>query len=181
MVRPLKYHEQKLLKKHNFVHYRKENVKDVENINRFGLTGKEEYAAYTKLVGSIQKILHLVQELDDKDPMKKQITDTLCEKLYDMGVIDSKTTFSLTKICQASFCRRRINVLLVQLKYAQNLANAASIVQHGHIRIGPEVITDPALIVTRKFQDLLTWVDNSSMRKKVLQYNNEYDDYELLQ
>eukprot|EP01133_Synstelium_polycarpum_P014596 gene14596-17257_t len=130
-MRQLKFHEQKLLKKVNFVHHKKENPKDLLNIKKFGLKGKEEYAAYTKLSNNIKKILHLVSELDDKDPYKKRVTDDLCDKLYDMGVIDEKSSAALVKICQASLCRRRAAVVLVRMKFAQNLTHAQTLVEHG--------------------------------------------------
>ncbi|GAM29049.1 hypothetical protein SAMD00019534_122250 [Acytostelium subglobosum LB1] len=180
-MRELKFHEQKLLKKVNFVHWKKEKTKDLADIKKFGLSGKEEYEAYTKLVHSIQKIIHMISTLDEKDPVRKKVTDDLCDKLYDMGVIDTKSTASLITIGQAAFCRRRVSVLLVRLKFAQNLTHANTLVQHGHMRIGPEIVSDPAMLITRKLQDLLTWADGSSMRKKVMEYNDELDDYELLQ
>ena len=48
------------------------------------------------------------------------------------------------------------------------------------IRIGTEIITDPALLVTRNMEDHITWTDNSSIKKKVQMYNDKLDDYDLL-
>ena len=48
------------------------------------------------------------------------------------------------------------------------------------IRVGPETITDPAFLVTRNMEDFVTWVDTSKIRRKVLQYNDRLDDYDLL-
>lgn len=50
----------------------------------------------------------------------------------------------------------------------------------GHVRVGPEVVTDPAFIVTRAFEDFVTWVDSSKIRRTVAKYNDKLDDYELL-
>lgn len=53
-------------------------------------------------------------------------------------------------------------------------------ISHGHVRIGPEVITDPAYLVTRNLEDFITWVDGSNIRKTILKFNGEQDDYSEL-
>jgi hypothetical protein len=50
----------------------------------------------------------------------------------------------------------------------------------GHIRVGPETVTDPAFLVTRPMEDFVTWVDTSKIRRKVQAYNDALDDYDLL-
>eukprot|EP01132_Coremiostelium_polycephalum_P010327 gene10327-12679_t len=181
MTRKLKYHEQKLLKKVNFHHYKKEDPRDNINIARYGLSGKEEYFAYTKIAKQLHEILTKLGELDEKDPVKHKVSGDLADKLFNMGVIDSKSTSELTKITAANFCRRRASYMLVKLKMAKDLKHAFTLLSHGHIRIGPEVIKDPATLITRKSQDFITWVDTSSMKRKVMEYNGELDDYDLLQ
>ena len=37
----------------------------------------------------------------------------------------------------------------VRLKMAQTVKEAVKLVEQGHIRVGPEVVTDPAFLVTR--------------------------------
>ena len=51
----------------------------------------------------------------------------------------------------------------------------------GHIRVGPDVITDPAFLVTRAMEDFVTWVTGSKIRRTIARYNNQLDDYELMQ
>ena len=53
-------------------------------------------------------------------------------------------------------------------------------VEQGHVRIGPNVVTDPAMLVTRNMEDFVTWVDNSKIRRKVLRYREQLDDYDLM-
>ena len=48
------------------------------------------------------------------------------------------------------------------------------------IRIGPNIVTDPAMLITRTMEDHITWSDGSKIKAKVLTYNNERDDYDLL-
>jgi hypothetical protein len=51
----------------------------------------------------------------------------------------------------------------------------------GHIRVGPDTVTDPAFLVTRNMEDFVTWVDTSKIKRKVLKYSDKLDDYLLLQ
>lgn len=53
-------------------------------------------------------------------------------------------------------------------------------IEQGHIRVGPETVTDPAFLVTRTLEDFVTWVDTSKIKRKVMKYNDKLDDYDLL-
>lgn len=48
------------------------------------------------------------------------------------------------------------------------------------MRVGPQVVDDPAFIVTRAFEDFVTWVDSSKIKRTIQKYNDKLDDYELL-
>lgn len=41
-------------------------------------------------------------------------------------------------------------------------------------------VTDPAFLVTRSMEDFVTWVDTSRIKRKVMQYNDRLDDYDLM-
>lgn len=45
--------------------------------------------------------------------------------------------------------RRRLPVVMVRLKMAETLREAVTFVEQGHVRVGPETVTDPAFLVTR--------------------------------
>lgn len=77
-------------------------------------------------------------------------------------------------------CRRRLSTVLVRLKFAEHLKEAVTYIEQGHIRVGPETVTDPAFLVTRNMEDFITWVDSSKIKRKVLQYNDKLDDYDLM-
>jgi U3 small nucleolar ribonucleoprotein protein IMP3 len=80
-------------------------------------------------------------------------------------------------------------------------------IEQGHVRCGPEVITDPAFLVTRyvllscllvsrvfdarqtpvligrlyrNMEDFVTWVDSSKIKRNILQYRDKLDDFDLL-
>ena len=79
-----------------------------------------------------------------------------------------------------AFCRRRLPVVLVRLRMAQTMREAVAFVERGDVRVGPETVTDPALLVPRAVEDFVTWVDSSHVRRSVAKYNDKLDDYELL-
>lgn len=47
----------------------------------------------------------------------------------------------------------------------------------GHVRVGTEVCTDPALLVTRGMEDWVRWVGGSKVREKVVAWRGERDDF----
>lgn len=56
---------------------------------------------------------------------------------------------------------------------SENLKHATKMIEQGHVRIGPELVKDPAFLVTRNLEDFVTWVDSSKIRQHVLEYNGE--------
>ena len=61
----------------------------------------------------------------------------------------------------------------------ENIRTANQLIEQGHVRVGPDVIKDPAFIVTRNMEDFVTWVDTSAIRKRVLEYKEMRDDYDI--
>ena len=67
-----------------------------------------------------------------------------------MGLIETKWSLDLvSKVNASSFCRRRLPVVMVRAKMADSVKTATAFVEQGHVRIGPEVVKDPAFLVTR--------------------------------
>lgn len=90
------------------------------------------------------------------------------QRLYDMAVIPTpKSLVQTEQLSTASFCRRRLAVVLVRLKMAESVREAATFVEQGHVRVGPNTVTDPAFHVTRHMEDFVTWVDTSKIKRKV--------------
>jgi U3 small nucleolar ribonucleoprotein protein IMP3 len=69
---------------------------------------------------------------------------------------------------------------MVRLKMSETVKEAVTLVEQGHIRVGPENVLDPAFLVTRGFEDFVTWVDTSKIKRAVARYNDTLDDYALL-
>lgn len=182
MVRKLKFHEQKLLKKVDFINWEVDNnLHEVKVLRRFRLEKREDYMKYNKLSRNIRDLAQKIRDLDEKDGFRAQSTHKLLEKLYNIGLIPTKQNLALTeKVTASSFCRRRLPSIMLNLRMAQNLKTAITFIEQGHVRVGPEIITDPAFLVTRNMEDFVTWVDSSKIKQHVMNYNDERDDFDLV-
>jgi U3 small nucleolar ribonucleoprotein protein IMP3 len=63
---------------------------------------------------------------------------------------------------------------------APTVSEATKFVEQGHVRVGPELVTDPAFLVTRNMEDFVTWVDSSKIKRSILKYRNQIDDFDLM-
>ena len=70
-------------------------------------------------------------------------------------------------------------MILHRLKMAETIQDAVKFIEQGHVRVGPNLITDPAYLVTRNMEDYVTWTDNSKIKKTVLRYRNQIDDFDF--
>ncbi|XP_054889132.1 U3 small nucleolar ribonucleoprotein protein IMP3 isoform X2 [Poeciliopsis prolifica] len=182
MVRKLKYHEQKLLKKVDFISWEVDNnLHEVKVLRKYRIEKREDYTKYNKLSRNIRELAQKIRDLDEKDGFRAQSTHCFLEKLYSIGLIPTRQNLSLTeKVTASSFCRRRLPSIMLNLRMAQNLKTAITFIQQGHVRVGPDIVTDPAFLVTRNMEDFVTWVDSSKIKQHVLNYNDERDDFDLI-
>ncbi|KAK9924839.1 hypothetical protein M0R45_033187 [Rubus argutus] len=181
-MRKLKFHEKKLLKKVDFLSWKREGGhREATIMQRYYVTGRDDYKKYASVCRTTQKLVHMLKQMNQNDPKRIELTDMLLEKLYNIGVTPTRQSL---KVCEnltvSSFCRRRLSTVLVRLKFAEHLKEAVTYIEQGHIRVGPETVTDPAFLVTRNMEDFITWVDSSKIKRKVLQYNDKLDDYDLM-
>ena len=181
-MRKLKFHEQKLLKKVDFINWEIDNNEHIVKImRRYNLRKREEYVAYKQLVAEVRQLAEKLKELNTKDKFRNVNVIRLVEKLYMMGVIATNRNFDeVDKLTVSSFCRRRLPVVMQRLKMAQDVGIATQMVEHGHIKVGTELVTDPAFLVTRKSEDLVTWTENSKFRRHIAAYNEQVDDFDLM-
>ena len=96
----------------------------------------------------------------------------------------SATTATLSdvpaKVTVSSLCRRRLPVVMTRLHMAETVQAANKLVEQGHVRVGQEVITDTAFLVTRSMEDWVTWSVGSKIKQVVQKYRGENDDFEQL-
>lgn len=180
-MRNLKYHEQKLLKKVNFLEWKKTNTTREQLVTgKYLLKGRDEYKKYNLVVGLIKKLSETLSRLKDSDPTKLVIAKKLINLLYDTGIITEKTLLQCTKVTVSSFCERRLPMIVAKRKLVQSFAHADEFVQHGHIRVGTRIVNDTSLIIPRSMEEFVTWSDTSKIKVKIDEFNDEKDDYQYL-
>ncbi|KAK1629826.1 hypothetical protein QYE76_004141 [Lolium multiflorum] len=181
-MRKLGFHERKLLKRTNFLEYPPEGGhREAAVTQRYCLVERDDYKKYNGICCMTQKLVNIIKQMDPRDPFRIEMTDMLIDKLFNMGVIPTKKSLvHCEKLSVSAFCRRRLATVLVKLKFAEHLKEAVTYIQQGHVRVGPETVTDPAFLVTRNMQDFITWVDTSKIKKKVMEYNGALDDYDAM-
>ncbi|XP_058122000.1 U3 small nucleolar ribonucleoprotein protein IMP3 [Anopheles ziemanni] len=181
MVRKLKFHEQKLLKKVDFFNWKEtHSQQESKIIRKYHLQKREDYTTYNLLSRKVREVAQKIAEIDPKHPFRTEMSGLMLEKLYVMGVIATKWDLeNVNNISASAFCRRRLPVVMVRNKMSENLKHATTMIEHGHVRVGVEVVKDPAFLVPRTLEDFVTWVDGSAIRRHLLEYNDMRDDFEL--
>ncbi|XP_073957879.1 U3 small nucleolar ribonucleoprotein protein IMP3-like [Choristoneura fumiferana] len=182
MVRKLKFHEQKLLKKVDFISWKVDNnLSEVKVMKKYYIQKREDYTKYNKLSREVRELANKIKDLDANSDFRTESSAQLLEKLYQIGLIPTRWDLVLaTNVSASSFCRRRLPVVMVRNKMSENLKEATKLIEQGHIRVGPQVVKDPAFLVSRSLEDFVTWVDGSAIKKHVMEYNEMRDDFDLL-
>lgn len=187
MVRKLKHHEQRLLRKVDFTTYKSDNNhRDAAVIRRYAIQKPSDYTKYNRICGSLRQLAHRLAELEPDDAVRRKQEDAMLEKLFDMGVIGTggggkgKLSDVEHKVTVSAFARRRLGVVMTRLSMSETVQSATKFIEQGHVRVGPEVITDPAFMVTRNMEDFVTWIDSSKIKRNILKYRDKLDDFDLL-
>jgi U3 small nucleolar ribonucleoprotein protein IMP3 len=150
-------------------------------MRRYHLQKRSDYQAYARIVGQITKLANKLSLLPPNSATRKELADKLVEKLYAMGIISVKSGLSVCqKIGVSAFCRRRLAIVMMRLRMAETMREAVTLIEQGHVRVGPVGITDPAFLVTRRMEDFITWAKGSKIKTKIAKYNDKLDDYDLL-
>jgi U3 small nucleolar ribonucleoprotein protein IMP3 len=181
-MRQLKHHEQKLLKRVDLLTWKREaNLREIKVLRRYHIQDREDYVRYNRLAGLVTALVAKLRQLPPDNARRVATTQALLDKLFRLGLIDAASSLAKAEHLPASaFCRRRLPVVLVRLKMAETMRQAVAFVEQGHVRVGPDCVTDPALLVPRSVEDFVTWVDSSKIKRSVSKYNDKLDDYELL-
>ena len=184
MVRKLKYHESRLLRKVDFLTYPRASADSPHRhavLRRYVITNADDYTSYNVLCGRIRHLAHRLTLLKPEDPFRLKHEDLLLAKLYDMGLLRTRAKLSDVerKITVSAMARRRIGVVMTQLRMCDLVSVGVRLVEQGHVRVGTEVVTDPAYMVTRNMEDFVTWVDSSKIKRQILRYRDKVDDFDL--
>ena len=149
---------------------------------RYTIQNPDDYTKYNRICGSLRQLAHALTSLEPTDPVRIKYEKLMLEKLYDMGILSSTTKLSEVerKIGVSRLARRRLGVVMTRLGMADNVTAAIKFIEQGHVRVGPEVVTDGAYLVTRNMEDFVTWVDSSKVKRNILKYREKLDDFDLL-
>ena len=156
-MRELKHHEKKLLRKVSLYSWKgEENIKVAKIMRRYHIQQREDYVAYNKICGNIQQLSAKLKTLKPEDPFRIAMTDQLLDKMFNMGLVTTKKSLQKAEeITTSAICRRRIPVVMVRMKMAETLRIAVTFVEQGQVRVGPNVVTDPAFLVSRNMEDFV--------------------------
>ncbi|OBT51526.1 hypothetical protein VE04_08633 [Pseudogymnoascus sp. 24MN13] len=166
MVRKLKHHESKLLRKVDFTTYASDNNhRDAAVLRRYAIQNPSDYQKYNRICGSLRQLAHKLAALPPDDRVRET------RELY----------FSISSMIWG-FSRRHPSYprWRIVLPMAQAVHAPTKIVEQGHVRVGTEAVTDPAYLVGKSMEDFVTWVDGSKIRRNILKYREKLDDFDLL-
>jgi U3 small nucleolar ribonucleoprotein protein IMP3 len=136
---------------------------------------------YNKIAGLLKKLVAKLKSLEKSDEYRIKKTQDLLDKVYEIGLIKSKgSLLDIDNVGISSFCRRRLAYLLFRNKYCETIKEAITFIEQGQVRVGTQVITDPAFLVTRSMEDHLTWTNASKIKRKIMEYNDKVDDYDMM-
>ncbi|KAK3058258.1 U3 small nucleolar ribonucleoprotein imp3 [Extremus antarcticus] len=187
MVRKLKHHEQKLLRKVDFINYPSDPThRSAAVIRRYSLSNPADYSSYNRLAGSLRQMAHRLSLLPPESQFRRKHEDLLLEKLHDMGLLGiggggkGKLSDVEHKVTVSAFCRRRLGVVMTRLRMSETVSAANKFIEQGHVRVGTDVVTDSAFLVTRNMEDFVTWVDSSKIKRNIMKYRDKLDDFDLL-
>uniref|UniRef100_A0A0N5C2R5 S4 RNA-binding domain-containing protein n=2 Tax=Strongyloides TaxID=6247 RepID=A0A0N5C2R5_STREA len=180
MVRKLKFHERKLLKKVDFIDWELDNnLHENQVMAKFGIQKRSHYLLYNKLSRNIREFANKLKDMPDSNPSKRVMIRKFLGKLYNCGLIPAADSLErANKVTASSFARRRLPVLMKLSNMTETIKLATDYVEQGHIRVGTELVTDPAFLVNRDLSDYITWSRGSKIKKHIDNYNNERDDYQ---
>ncbi|KAI0472738.1 alpha-L RNA-binding motif-containing protein [Xylariaceae sp. FL0804] len=183
MVRKLKHHEQKLLRKTDFITWKQDNNhRDAAVVRRYMIQKPEDYHRYNKICGSLRQFAHRLSLLPPESAVRRKHEKLLLDKLYDMGILSSASKLSSVEhgATVSALARRRLPVVMTRLRMAETVQAATKLVEQGHVRVGTQPVADPAFFVPRATEDFVTWAVGSKIRRNIMKYRDQLDDFELL-
>ncbi|KAI5133997.1 U3 small nucleolar ribonucleoprotein IMP3 [Nematocida ausubeli] len=173
-MRQLKFHEQKLLKKVDLLDWKGTSTqKEQMATSKYLLEDRETYVKYNLIVGKIRRLTLALAKLNDNEPTKQIIAKELTNRLYTLGLIGSKTLLECAKVGVGSFCKRRLSSILPAIEMVPDIKTSMAFIKGGHVKVGVDTVTDPALIITRSMEDYITWRDGSKVKETISAFNED--------
>ena len=95
-------------------------------------------------------MINKLKMLSPNDPYRIKKSQELIEKLYNIGLVKTQSNLAeCDKVGISTFCRRRLSFLLFKNKYCESVKEAVTFIEQGQIKIGTELVNDPAFLVNR--------------------------------
>lgn len=177
-MRNLKYHEKKLLKKVNLDEWNSKREQLVTT--KYLLHDRDTYIVYNRIVGKIRRLTESLARMDYTNVVKGHIIKKLINLLNDLGILNSKRLSDCLKITVSDFCKRRLPIVIAHKKMVENYKDADKFVQHGHFKIGPNIVKNTELLVTKHNAEYIKWADKSKIKKKLDEQCGEIDDFNFV-
>ncbi|TBU02316.1 putative S4-like small nucleolar ribonucleoprotein [Hamiltosporidium magnivora] len=178
-MRKLKYHEQRLLKKVNFLQWKSTNTTREHILStKYYLQDREDYNRYNKIVGNIRKLTNSLIRLKETDETRQYLGKLLISRLFSVGLIQNKKLIDCNKIKVSNFCERRLSTLMVRNKMVTSVKDASKFIEHGHVKLGSKIVKDSGILVSKIMDNFISWSESSKIKKSILELENKYDEYE---
>lgn len=134
MVRHLRHHEKKLLKKVDFLQWdQRDDDKERKICHRFAIDKPDEYLAYRKLCAYIRRLADMLKVLPAEDDFRKKTLEHLCIKLCSMGVLkpSQKSLADLAEVAITKFCARRFASIVQSSRMSDSIEHAKTLIEDG--------------------------------------------------
>lgn len=180
-MRQLKHHEKKLLKKTDFLSWKRtNNIHEIRIMRRYHITDREDYSRYNKMVGQISKMVSILRKMPSGDLERIRMTEALLDKLHQMSVVPTgKLLDECERVNVSDFCKRRLSYVLVCNKFCERPSDAVKLIEQGHVSIGPNVVSNASTHITREMEDNIKWSVGSKVKRHTMQFQEQLDDFEL--
>ena len=128
MVRKLRHHEAKLLRKVSLHTYASDASHRASAVlRRYAISRPADYDAYNRVCGLLRQLAHRLAALDPADPVRRRLEDRLLEKLWEIGVLGTggggrgKLSEVERKVSVSAFARRRLGVVMTRLRMCETV------------------------------------------------------------
>lgn len=69
---------------------------------------------------------------------------------------------------------------MTRLRMAENVSAANRLVEQGHVRVGTEMVGDPAFLVGRAREEWVRWGVGSKVKRGIERFRGGMDDFDVL-
>src|SRR3989338_1118738 len=133
-------------------------------VKEFGFKNKKEI---WKVESLLRKFTRTARHLISAEGKQAEIeTGHLLNKLVILGLIEPNSQLDkVLDINLNSLASRRLQSILCKRNLVRTVKQARQFVTHRHVMVGNKVITSPSYLVSKQEEELIKFVDNSTLAK----------------